>query len=206
MKSTFISIVGVLMASTALAIPFNSGHPTQLLSRDGNCRSSSDCGGGMCCSQYGYCGTGADYCGSSGVCGNTGGPCAPGLCCSQYGYCGSGPEYCGGGSNPPTGGNPPPSGGDIPGLDSVQSRNAHGAMDEVRRQGVGLQGCLCAISTALQESTLHIYANPVVPASMNYPHDLVGGDQDSIGKFFYSLTYTILRFTNSLCRYVPAAP
>ena len=28
-----------------------------------------------------------------------------------------------------------------------------------------------------------IYANPAVPASMGYPHDLEGGDQDSVGKF-----------------------
>lgn len=105
--------------------------------------------------------------------------CAPGYCCSQYGYCGTGPEYCGGG-----GGNPPPSGGgSYPGLDDVQSRNAAAAIGEVRAEGLNRQACLAVISTALQESTLHIYANPAVPASMNYPHDLVGGDQDSIGKF-----------------------
>ena len=69
-----------------------------------------------------------------------------------------------------------------PGLDDIQSRNADGAIGEVRAEGLGRQACLAVISTALQESTLHIYANPAVPESMNYPHDLEGGDQDSVGK------------------------
>lgn len=107
--------------------------------------------------------------------------CAPGFCCSKYGYCGQGAEYCGG--SPPSGGNPPPSGGSYPGLDAVQSRNAAAAIGEVRAEGLNRQACLAVISTALQESTLHIYANNAVPASLNYPHDLVGGDQDSIGTF-----------------------
>lgn len=70
-----------------------------------------------------------------------------------------------------------------PGLDDVQSRNADAAIGEVRAEGLGRQACLAVISTALQESTLHIYANPAVPESLNYPHDLEGGDQDSIGMF-----------------------
>ncbi|KAJ3498337.1 hypothetical protein NLG97_g1199 [Lecanicillium saksenae] len=107
--------------------------------------------------------------------------CAPGYCCSKWGYCGTGSEYCG--SSPPTGGNPPSGGGSYPGLDAVQSRNAAAAIGEVRAEGLNRQACLAVISTALQESTLHIYANPAVPASMNYPHDLVGGDQDSVGMF-----------------------
>ncbi|KAK8149327.1 hypothetical protein G3M48_007415 [Beauveria asiatica] len=105
--------------------------------------------------------------------------CAPGYCCSQYGYCGVGPEYCG--SSPPGGGGGGSS--SYPGLDAVQSRNAAAAIGQVRAEGLNRQACLAVISTALQESTLHVYANPVVPASMNYPHDLVGGDQDSIGMF-----------------------
>ncbi|KAH8708943.1 hypothetical protein HC256_008873 [Beauveria bassiana] len=79
----------------------------------------------------------------------------------------------------------------FPGLNHVQSRNAKAAIDQVRAEGLNRQACLAVISTALQESELQIYANPVVPASMNYPHDKVGGDQDSIGMFqqraeFYS--------------------
>ena len=40
-----------------------------------------------------------------------------------------------------------------------------------------------AIATALVESELNMWANPVVPESLKYPHDLVGGDLDSIGLF-----------------------
>ncbi|OAA46511.1 NLP/P60 protein [Beauveria brongniartii RCEF 3172] len=104
--------------------------------------------------------------------------CAPGYCCSQYGYCGTGAEYCG--SSPPSGGG---GGSSYPGLDAVQSRNAAAAIGQVRAEGLNRQACLAVISTTLQESTLHVYANPVVPASINYPHDLVGGDQDSTGMF-----------------------
>ncbi|KAM3509636.1 hypothetical protein MY11210_006236 [Beauveria gryllotalpidicola] len=79
----------------------------------------------------------------------------------------------------------------FPGLDHVQSRNAREAIDQIRVEGLNRQACLAVISTALQESELQIYANPAVPASMNYPHDKVGGDQDSVGMFqqrakFYS--------------------
>ncbi|KAJ6781190.1 hypothetical protein PWT90_05967 [Aphanocladium album] len=70
-----------------------------------------------------------------------------------------------------------------PGLNDVQSRNAKAAIGEVRAEGLNKQACLAVISTALQESELQIYANPRVPASMNYPHDKVGGDQDSVGMF-----------------------
>ncbi|KAI1260635.1 peptidase M23B [Xylariaceae sp. FL1019] len=107
--------------------------------------------------------------------------CPAGYCCSQYGYCGTGTEYCGSGGS--TGGGGSTGSGSYPGLDDVQSRNADAAIGEVRAEGLNRQACLAAISTALQESTLHIYANNAVPASLNYPHDLVGGDQDSIGMF-----------------------
>lgn len=145
----FFSLLSGVLAMPTDPAGLSARNPWPLSRRTGECSSSSQCGGGMCCSQWGYCGAGAEYCGSS----------------------------------PPTGGNPPPSGGDYPGLDSVQSRNARDAIGEVRAEGLGRQACLAVISTALQESTLHIYANPAVPASMNYPHDLVGGDQDSVGKF-----------------------
>ncbi|KAB1219447.1 Endochitinase PR4 [Morella rubra] len=58
------------------------------------------CAANLCCSQYGYCGTGDAYCGV----GCKGGPCyssaqncgcAANQCCSQYGYCGTGDAYCG---------------------------------------------------------------------------------------------------------------
>jgi len=67
------------------------------------------CAGGLCCSQWGYCGTGDAFCGAGcreGCGGNNGGNnngnsggcnCAPGLCCSKWGYCGTGPDFCGDG-------------------------------------------------------------------------------------------------------------
>ncbi|OEL16989.1 Agglutinin isolectin 2 [Dichanthelium oligosanthes] len=72
------------------------------------------CPKNLCCSQYGYCGIGADYCGvgcqsqcsppgAFGVgvpvaqCGSQAGGamCPKNLCCSQYGFCGIGAAYCG---------------------------------------------------------------------------------------------------------------
>ncbi len=74
-------------------------------------------GGTLCCSSYGWCGTGSAYCGNPvpvqapvstlvpapvsapGTCGggNIGNAICPGgtLCCSKYGWCGSGSAYCG---------------------------------------------------------------------------------------------------------------
>lgn len=60
-----------------------------------------------CCSQYFYCGSGAEYCGAdSGGGGDTNVPCGngikgngvcadPNLCCSKYFYCDTGPDFCG---------------------------------------------------------------------------------------------------------------
>ena len=77
------------------------------------CDPNSPTGGG-CCSQYGYCGTTTDYCGSGcqpdfGTCAgsevipidpNQCGPanknnkCLSGLCCSAAGWCGNTTDYC----------------------------------------------------------------------------------------------------------------
>jgi len=66
------------------------------------CSATNHCAGGLCCSQYGFCGSTAAYCGAgclsgcpvaSGLCPGT--PCASGLCCSQYGYCGTTSAFCG---------------------------------------------------------------------------------------------------------------
>ncbi|KAL8975531.1 MAG: hypothetical protein Q9197_000208 [Variospora fuerteventurae] len=76
--------------------------------------------GGSCCSQYGYCGSTADYCGTgcqptfgtctgsevvardANLCGpaNRNNKCLSGLCCSQAGYCGNTTDYCGAGCRP----------------------------------------------------------------------------------------------------------
>lgn len=74
------------------------------------------CEAHLCCSEFGYCGTGSAYCGNGcqeGPCyknettpsSHTYSPpspplpstchCPSDLCCSQYGYCGSGEDYCG---------------------------------------------------------------------------------------------------------------
>uniref|UniRef100_A0A803L851 Chitin-binding type-1 domain-containing protein n=3 Tax=Chenopodium quinoa TaxID=63459 RepID=A0A803L851_CHEQI len=65
------------------------------------------CPGGLCCSKFGFCGSGPAYCGgaaeqaeahpasvAAGEC--VRGRCPGGLCCSKFGFCGSGPAYCGG--------------------------------------------------------------------------------------------------------------
>lgn len=76
--------------------PIGSATPPPVAPGSGSC--NPPCAAGQCCSQYGYCGTGAAYCGSTPgsppaarVCNP---PCASGQCCSQYGYCGSGAAYC----------------------------------------------------------------------------------------------------------------
>lgn len=81
-----------------------------------SCDASSPLGG-ACCSQYGYCGSTQDYCGTgcqiafgecaasvvkpvdANVCGptNDNNRCVSGLCCSAYGYCGNTTDYCGAG-------------------------------------------------------------------------------------------------------------
>ncbi|KAG6520710.1 hypothetical protein ZIOFF_017770 [Zingiber officinale] len=85
------------------------------------------CSGGLCCSQYGYCGSSSAYCGtgcqsqcgSGAQCGSQAGGtlCSGGLCCSQYGYCGSTSAYCGTGCQSQCGGSTPspspPSGGGV---------------------------------------------------------------------------------------------
>jgi len=64
-----------------------------------------DCVPGLCCSTWGICGKGSEYCKfapiggdvrEDGRCGVKVGhaPCMRGQCCSKSGYCGSGPEYC----------------------------------------------------------------------------------------------------------------
>jgi hypothetical protein len=79
--------------------------------------------------------------------------------------------------------NTPSPGGPIPGLNSVQAGHAWAIIGEVQSKGVGKQGCLAAFATALVESSVYEYANNAVPASLNYPHDKIGSDHDSIGIF-----------------------
>ncbi|GIC89051.1 uncharacterized protein Aud_005452 [Aspergillus udagawae] len=65
-----------------------------------NCSKENPCAAG-CCSKYGYCGTGDEFCGEGCVdtcdyklgC-DASNPCKTG-CCNKYGVCGLGPDYCG---------------------------------------------------------------------------------------------------------------
>lgn len=49
--------------------------------------------------------------------------------------------------------------------------------------GVPPQGMVVALATAMQESTLRNYANSTVPESLQFPHEGVGSDHDSVGLF-----------------------
>ncbi|KAH7399207.1 hypothetical protein DE146DRAFT_526203 [Phaeosphaeria sp. MPI-PUGE-AT-0046c] len=106
----------------------SSPNPGNNVSTDGSCGGSGrkTCAGspfGNCCSQYGWCGTSNDHCGTGcnsvfgtcsgggstpskpvskdGTCGSQGGAtcigAAFGNCCSQYGWCGSTAGHCGSG-------------------------------------------------------------------------------------------------------------
>ncbi|KAE9377382.1 hypothetical protein N431DRAFT_453730 [Stipitochalara longipes BDJ] len=71
----------------------------------------------------------------------------------------------------------------FPGLDALQTTRANQIIGEVKKEGLGQQGCKAAITTGLTESSLRILANKAVPASLNYAHDGIGSDHDSIGIF-----------------------
>jgi len=84
--------------------------------------------------------------------------------------------------------------GPIMGLDATQARNARTivavtrqtAVEERQSPGAQARAELIGLMTAETESTLHIYANPLVPASALLPNDgppPSGGDQDSVGLF-----------------------
>lgn len=54
---------------------------------------------------------------------------------------------------------------------------------EGRRRGITERGIVIALSTALVESGLKMYANAKVPDSLQLPHDAVGSDAYSVGLF-----------------------
>jgi hypothetical protein len=54
---------------------------------------------------------------------------------------------------------------------------------EGRRRNVTPRGIQIALSVALVESGMKMYANSNVPESLNIPHDAVGSDHDSVGLF-----------------------
>lgn len=77
-------------------------------------------------------------------------------------------------------------GGNLPGLNSVQTGHARTIIARAKADFASSQqkrACYVAITTAFQESSIRILANSKVPASLNYPHDGVGSDHDSVGIF-----------------------
>ena len=61
--------------------------------------------------------------------------------------------------------------------------NARAIIAEGVRRGITVRGIQIALSTALVESNLIMYANRKVPESLNLPHDAVGSDGYSVGIF-----------------------
>lgn len=62
-------------------------------------------------------------------------------------------------------------------------RYATAIIEEGKRRGITERGIVIALSTALVESNLRMYANAKVPESMQLPHDAVGSDAFSVGLF-----------------------
>eukprot|EP00897_Mesotaenium_endlicherianum_P008654 jgi/Mesen1/7817/ME000413S07060 len=108
------SSVGVLLLLGVLAqcsarpgkydLDEESGERRQLALQPGQCNAQHPCSSGNCCSKWGYCGSGPDYCptAQTGQC-DAQHPCSSGKCCSKWGYCGTGPDYCPTTPSPQTG-------------------------------------------------------------------------------------------------------
>jgi hypothetical protein len=56
-------------------------------------------------------------------------------------------------------------------------------VQEGQRRNITPRGIQIALSVALVESGMKVYANSNVPESLNIPHDAVGSDHDSLGLF-----------------------
>jgi hypothetical protein len=81
---------------------------------------------------------------------------------------------------------PPSTGGNLPNLNSVQTGHARTIIARAKSDFASAQqkrACYIAITTAFQESGIRILANSKYPDSLNYPHDGVGQDHDSVGIF-----------------------
>ena len=74
-------------------------------------------------------------------------------------------------------------GGSTRTLGATELGHAATILSVARSLGVSARGQQIAIMTALQESGLKMYANSTVPASLDYPHDAVGSDHDSVNFF-----------------------
>lgn len=68
-------------------------------------------------------------------------------------------------------------------LESVQLTYAAEVIAVGRSLGVSARGLLIALMTGLVESKWWMYANDTVPESLDYDHDMVGSDHDSLNFF-----------------------
>jgi len=64
-----------------------------------------------------------------------------------------------------------------------QWENLQRVLKSADETGMGKRAATIAIMTVLVESKARMYANTGVPESLNYPHDAVGSDHDSVGLF-----------------------
>jgi murein DD-endopeptidase MepM/ murein hydrolase activator NlpD len=72
---------------------------------------------------------------------------------------------------------------EVDGWDTTQIGYAAAIVNAGIEGEVPPRGWVIALATAMQESGLKMYANEAVPESLDYPHDAVGSDHDSIGLF-----------------------
>ncbi|MEV4756581.1 peptidase M23 [Micromonospora sp. NPDC049559] len=73
--------------------------------------------------------------------------------------------------------------GPVAGLTGVQMDNAKAIVRTGRDMHMPRRALIIAVATAMQESNLYNLASGVLPESMDYPHQGVGWDHDSVGLF-----------------------
>ena len=71
----------------------------------------------------------------------------------------------------------------VAGLDDEQMENAVTIIQVGQKMGLTKNGQQIALMTAMQESNLYNLASPVVPDSLDFPHQGTGSDHDSVGLF-----------------------
>jgi len=82
-------------------------------------------------------------------------------------------------TKPPAPAKPAP----VAGLTQDQMDNAAAIVKVGQTMQLSRWGIIIAIATAMQESNLYNVASGVLPESMDYPHQGVGWDHDSVGLF-----------------------
>ncbi|CAD6890572.1 unnamed protein product [Tilletia controversa] len=72
-------------------------------------------------------------------------------------------------------------------LDDAQHRNSNTIVETALNYNTNApdQACVAALTAAITETSIYIYANNQVQASMNYRHDKVASEQDYVGLFQY---------------------